>query len=414
MSPLLLSATLLAAPLAAAADPPAPPASGGAGAEAQADAAFALAEKRQAIGEYAEAAEQHEAAARKYPAHAQAPGALTEAVTLRLGLGDLEGATQDAETFERLYGAKRAREGVKLKLTIGAYLVEKEAFPEVKGRLQRAMRQVDQAGDLGDQIEAHAWLGRSLAKLGDAKGAEREYAAVRALWKDPQAALKQFEAPGEAEAERLRRLGKALTAVGEATFFFAEKKRAEVDAIRFPGYRGPATREQILKHVSTKVPEWIRTKRPAIEAAERAYQEVLALQPAPPPRWVIASAARVGMMWGKFVAEFRAAPIPAEWRGSGQVAGQPGVTYDRIRALYYQQLDAASEPLKERAKAAFKVCVDYSAKYQYFDEYSRACEVWLAKNYGAEFSLIEELRPAMGGSGWSLRPSPLDEPSPGT
>jgi hypothetical protein len=31
-------------------------------------------------------------------------------------------------------------------------------------------------------------------------------------------------------------------------------------------------------------------------------------------------------------------------------------------------------------------------KFQYFDEFSRACEVWLAKNYGAEYHLIDEFR----------------------
>ena len=44
------------------------------------------------------------------------------------------------------------------------------------------------------------------------------------------------------------------------------------------------------------------------------------------------------------------------------------------------------------AKPALKKCLDLSVKYQYFDEFSRACEVWLAKNYGAEYHLIDEFR----------------------
>jgi hypothetical protein len=31
-------------------------------------------------------------------------------------------------------------------------------------------------------------------------------------------------------------------------------------------------------------------------------------------------------------------------------------------------------------------------KYQYFDEFSRACEEWLAQNYKAEYHVVDEFR----------------------
>ena len=34
-------------------------------------------------------------------------------------------------------------------------------------------------------------------------------------------------------------------------------------------------------------------------------------------------------------------------------------------------MDEASEPQKQQAKSAFEVCLGYSVKYQYFDEFSR-------------------------------------------
>ena len=46
----------------------------------------------------------------------------------------------------------------------------------------------------------------------------------------------------------------------------------------------------------------------AIEKLEDEYKKIVDLQPAPPPRWVIAAGSRVGRMWGKFVDEFRARP----------------------------------------------------------------------------------------------------------
>jgi hypothetical protein len=97
-------------------------------------------------------------------------------------------------------------------------------------------------------------------------------------------------------------------------------------------------------------------------------------------------------MWGRFVAEFRAAPIPKEWKGHGVVPGTADLTYDELRGEYFAKLDEASEPQKQIAKGAFKTCLDYSVKYQFFDEYSRKCEEWLSKNYGAEYHLIDEFR----------------------
>ena len=46
------------------------------------------------------------------------------------------------------------------------------------------------------------------------------------------------------------------------------------------------------------------------------------------------------------------------------------------------------------AKPALVACLDYSLKYQYFDQFSRDCEVWLAKNYKKEYHVVDELRGA--------------------
>src|SRR5207237_2835189 len=88
------------------------------------------------------------------------------------------------------------------------------------------------------------------------------------------------------------------------------------------------------------------------------------------------------LMWGDFVEDFRKAPIPDAWKKDAE-----------IRGTYYDALDRASEPFKiGNAKPALKKCLDLSVKYQYFDEFSRACEVWLARNYKAEYHVIDEFR----------------------
>jgi len=164
-------------------------------------------------------------------------------------------------------------------------------------------------------------------------------------------------------------------------FYFADQDKAKVDKLKFPEYRGNNSKEDVLKHINTKVKDWIVKKRPLIEKASGEFKKIVDLQPVPPPRWVIAAGSRVGEMWGGFVKEFRAAPIPDAFRRDVE-----------IRQTYYASLDEASEPQKQQAKSAFETCLGYSVKYQYFDEFSRTCEEWLAQNYKNEYHLVDEFR----------------------
>jgi hypothetical protein len=243
------------------------------------------------------------------------------------------------------------------------------------------MRLIDKEATLDVKIQAHSLMGQANDKLGR-RGADREYGKVVGSWKDPaKAAAAILEIEGESQSAKQRRLGKALTAVGEAMFYFAEKKRAKLEALKFPAYKGSGSMAEVNKHIQTKVKKWIGQKNPLITDATLEYKKIVDLQPVPSPQWVIAAGSRVGRMWGQFVDEFRGAPIPSKMKKDVV-----------IRTAYYGALDEASEPWKLRAKGAFATCLDYSVKFQYFDEFSRSCEKWLAENYKAEFHLVDEFK----------------------
>ena len=102
-------------------------------------------------------------------------------------------------------------------------------------------------------------------------------------------------------------------------------------------------------------------------------------------------------MWGDFVDDFRRAPIPKAWQKDAE-----------LEQRLLRRARRASRALQgEHAKPALKKCLDLSVKYQYFDEFSRSCEVWLAKNYKAEYHVVDELRGAP-----TLANSGLDEKAP--
>ncbi len=363
----------------------------------------------QAIAVYEEAAKWYEKFADKNPKSEQAPQALSDATVLRLGLGQEDQAIKNADTFNKNYGAKKQAEAAQIAFAIGAHYADREDWGNARKRLSSALGQVDRNATLDVQIQAHALMGQVNSKVGTQAQARTEYDKVRSMWKNPQEMVGKLNAIGGDENAQARRLGKVLTSVGEAYFFFAEEKRAAVDKIVFPEYKGTGEKDEVLKFVKTKVADWINKKKPAIADAEKEYLKIVQLEPVPPPRWVIAAGSRVGQMKGKFVAEFRAAPIPADWKKNGP-SPYGDLMWEEIRGTYYDSLDGASEPIKQEAKSAYKTCLDYSVKYQYFDEYSRTCEKWLSKNYPAEYHLIDEFRgaPSRVGSGLNERPAPLN------
>lgn len=354
----------------------------------------------QAIAVYDQAADWFEKYAKADPKADKADQALSDAVILRLGLGQPDNAIEDARFFTSKYGASKPAQTASIAFAVGAHYAEKEDWDKAKTTLSGSMGVINKAAP-DVQVQAHATLGRVYTKLKNSDNlAKAEYAKVRGIWNDPSAAEAKIKAayPDEDESARNRRLAKALNAVGEAYFYQAEQKRiAEVDPVKFPVYHGPGDKDSVVKHINNNVKDWYTKKMAAIKKVEPEYVKILDLKPEPPPKWVIAAGSRSGLMWGDFVDDFRRAPIPEAWKKDAE-----------LRGVYYDGLDHASEPFKvNNAKPALKKCLDLSVKFQYFDNYSRACEVWLAKNYKAEYHVVDELRGAP-----TLSNSGLDEKAP--
>ncbi|HKO48093.1 MAG TPA: hypothetical protein VJV79_10235 [Polyangiaceae bacterium] len=337
----------------------------------------------QAIAVYDKASDFFELYAKKTAYKGEfADQALSDAVVLRLGLGQEDQGIEDSNNFNKYFGARKPAQTAQIAYAIAAHYGEKKDWNNVEKRLGGSMKMIDSKATLDIVAQAHTLLARADIKLGKETLAVREYKAVVGLWSDPNAAVAKIQSiPGEDDNAKQRRLGRALEAVGEAMFYFADQDKAKVDKLKFPEYRGNNSKEDVLKHIGTKVKDWIVKKRPLIEKASGEYKKIVDLQPVPPPRWVIAAGSRVGEMWGGFVKEFRAAPIPDAFRRDVE-----------IRQTYYASLDEASEPQKQQAKSAFEICLGYSVKYQYFDEFSRTCEEWLAQNYKNEYHLVDEFR----------------------
>jgi hypothetical protein len=256
--------------------------------------------------------------------------------------------------------------------------VRKAAWGRARQALTTALGALGADGPLDTRLVGHALLARTCAALKADACLTAEIAAVDKLWASTPASEKRVDAAGADPAGQRRRLARSVAAEGEVLFLSAEQKRLATDAIKRPAYHGKGDREEVQTFVKTKIGPWIAAKRPALQAAEDAYVRVLRVEPAPPPRWVIAAGERVGAMWMTFADEFRGTPMPAAWRGDGPVPDSKGLTYKEVRELYLEQMEGAIAPQIDRARAAYENCSALAARYHVADERSRACDAWLS------------------------------------
>ena len=384
------------------------------------DAKLRIGRNWQPIAVYDQAADFYERYAKEEPHRRTCVGgdacgadrALSDAVALRLGLGQEDQAVADVARYQRDYGSVNATDAAQIALAIGVHDADKSDWPGARRALAGAMRVLDRA-PLDLQVQAHATYARALTHLQPAQAAA-EYARVRAIWGDGAAVASSLGNTYEgATADDLaHKLGKTLDAVGEAMFFAADAdKHDRVDALPIPLYKGPRTKDDIKRFMDATMMPWARKKQAAIEAVDKEYQRITELRPVPPPRWVIAAASRGGMMWGDFVDDFRKAPYPREWDQPGFVPGTADtLRWTDLRSTYVEGVARASEPFKrDKAKPALERCLGDSVSYQYFDERSRDCERWLGKNYKDQYHVVDELRgaPTQSSGGLDDRPPPL-------
>jgi len=235
-------------------------------------------------------------------------------------------------------------------------------------RLRGAMARVDHEAPLDERLLAHAVYGRSLEARHDHRGALREYARVVDGWKDPSAAAREIAGGSTDDGVTLKRMGRALNAVGEALYFAALEKKKAAGASRPPAYAGPRTQAAVGKFLATKVKDWMQKRRALVDDAEREFRRVLELQPVPPPLWVVASAAEVGEMLASFADDVEKVPVPDAVRKDPE-----------LYRIFRSSLASALEPQRERARQAFRVCQAYAEKFRTGREYSERCGKRLAE-----------------------------------
>lgn len=250
-------------------------------------------------------------------------------------------------------------------------------WTKARVELERVLPSLEGKAPLDVELAAEALLGRACAKLGDAGCSRAHYDAVVSTYAS---GWEGGELPNPDTATPRTRAARTSMALAEAYYQQAEAQRIAADEIIMPVYSGNGEARSVRAFIEERVAPYVKTKLAALEKAEASYQRIFSLDPRP-ARWRVDASSRIGQAYGRFTAEFRAAPIPADWKKSGGPLGSD-LTWEDVRTAYFAALDEASEPLRQRAKKAFEACAVESGTTGWVDDLSRQCDQWLEKNGG--------------------------------
>ena len=354
-----------------------------------------------ALAFFPEAAEAFERLAEIAPTDSAAPDGLENATLLRLALGDRARAMRNADRFEKNYGTLQLGESAKLALAVAEAASEAEQRGELELSATELTKLVDHAVDLSQrardvalQLRAHAVAARRLAGKDDAAARRHAEAIVQFANSGALAALAGAPPGGGG----LPSLGRALTAVGEAYFLLArmaDRARKLPPAPKLP--RG-ASHAAIGAWLQNKVAPWVDQREAALNARDQHVRPIADIQPAPPPRWVVASVGEFVVGWIELHNEI------------DSLAAQVAAAGDREHA---HALRTSARFVTERARFAALAYLELRAKLQTTSEHGSEIEAWLGRTFPREHPLLEELAPEAHWASRELPPTaPLLPPTP--
>lgn len=308
-----------------------------------ADQMYAIAASYEQIVAYKDAATWLERFVEKYakdPANKdRAKDALFNASIYRHGTGDTKQAVADREQYLKSFPDAADAEDVSYSIATAW----------------------EESGNLKKAIEAYDAFADKWRKKSPSRALNAEYKAFRLREKSKaskaeiEKALRNLEIQGNV----YKKSGKPLDEVGDplalVAFRNADEVLAKYKEIKIAKPDKPAEFKKTLEQ-----------KRKAKEAVDAAYLEVVKLKS---PEWAVASLFRSGEATADLVKSILAVPPPK------------GLT-DEQSQLFKSKLEEQTLPLEEGAANFMTLCLDKSAEFAVFNEWTRKC-----------LSYLEEFRP---------------------
>ncbi|MFO0548576.1 MAG: hypothetical protein U0271_09325 [Polyangiaceae bacterium] len=325
---------------------------------------------------YESAAAAYEEFASKFPKEDGAPTALFDAVVMRLALAEFDLASADGDLFLKLF-ASHTGEAATVAYGLAAYANDPSHAIGAKSANKWLTQAVNlsSAAPLDARLEARVLGAHDLAARG-------KLAEARKLMSEVANGM-PLVAKMASELE-VRALGRALTAIGEATFQVAmwdDAKRPHAKLPRPPALKGAAqaalTNKEDAYLVDALVPSY-KARVAEIDALEHDLGAIMQLQPEPPPKWVLRASGTVALARIALAEELRALAASTSPK----------------RVELVKRIGELRDAALTAAKASGSTYISLGAKFQGTSEERAAVEQFLTDGWPKEFPVLSELMPA--------------------
>ena len=324
---------------------------------------YQIARNLQALAIYGAASSAYEQFAANYPKREESTEALRLAAQFRLGLGELDQASENLKSYIKRLGKKERAQAVAANFELGRVLQEREQWNKVVEHFAGFTKQFGKE-DAGFLMMAYTALGNAYVtlpkKYQDHKKARAAYeSAIKVYQSIPSAQLKEL--PVEARS-----------AAAEALFKVANY---DFDLVRELPFTKFAPMRDSQKHIN-KISENLVSLLKDIERVKQSFEAVLAMNVV---SWGLAALSQTGQMYYfAFTTLEQTTP--------------PSIFDDETKEFFRNSMIEKADPLRVKAVEAYKVCLDKARELQWFNEWSDLAEQQLAKIDPAAFHYSVEER----------------------
>lgn len=307
-----------------------------------------------ALAVYSEAAKFYELYSATYPKNENAEVALANASTFRQGLGQLDLAIKNYETFLELYGKRDKDKSAEIYYQIAqVYELQgkkKEAFQQYQSYIKR----YGKTGPMNRYLESHMKVGLHFASL---RGKANHKKSLSWFKKT----LKEYNKLNKAAQEELTT---GRDAAAHARFMLGEEVFKKMTKIKID-----SPNEKKLK-------KKLQAKMKVADEAKKIFESVILFGR---PDWAIAALYRIGAGFQDFAENIRHSPPPKR------------LSYDQ-KEIYRGILEDQASQIENLAVDAYKRALDIARDKSWFNQYSKKAEIALSQLRPKEYRRPSELR----------------------
>lgn len=320
--------------------------------ELAASALYKIADTYRRLAVYSEAAYFYENFVELYPKHELAEEGLRFASQLRMGLGDYDMAIKDLRKYIKMFPKSDYVAGIALDIP-GILLKQGKISLAVKD-YNDYLAKYSQSGGIDRRLMALLRLAQAYRKLGG-------YKNLIASRKGYDKVVEVYDGLSDDDKKKVSPIG--LAAVAEAMFVKGEEVLTAMRAIKLSGS---------MKAVSGQIAE-------KLGLAEEAMKIFNTVEQFGQPNWTIAAYSRKGFGFQELAETIESTPAPRN------------LSVEQ-KQYFREGMSEKAMPIWDKAKEAFRECVQLAQKLKWYNRYSEEAEDALM-NLDPDFRALPDMRP---------------------